>query len=172
MLVEKWAEVQVLFHREGLSQQAIARRLGYVQIEIAMQIRSRQSTFTRELARLARGVFVVWPAQEHADQRRHTSSPVRHLRRCIKQRNSITQAVMFGSPRAPDRGAKTVASLDTRTATSSSARLGTPWRQPWSNGRSRLTLLIKVCNEATREVAACVPCRLRAAGAVVNAHSP
>jgi transcriptional regulator len=30
MLVEKWAEVQVLFHREGLSQQAIARRLGYV----------------------------------------------------------------------------------------------------------------------------------------------
>ncbi len=96
-------------------------RLGHIQIQIAVQIGSHQSTISRELARLAPGAYGARPAQEHADQRRHipTLVPlldrcpalVRHLRHCMKQRYSIAQALMLIARKYPDLPTITAAAV-------------------------------------------------------------
>ncbi len=96
-------------------------RLGHIQIQIAVQTGSHQSTISRELARLAPGAYLARPAQEHADQRRHipTLVPlldrcpalVRHLRHCMKQRYSIAQALMLIARKYPDLPTITAAAV-------------------------------------------------------------
>jgi|GEM_PF-7025884 len=96
-------------------------RLGHVQIEIAVQTASHQSTITRGLARLAPGAYSARTAQEHADQSRHIPmlvplldrcpALVRHLRNFMKQRYSIAQALMLIARKYPDLPTITAAAV-------------------------------------------------------------
>ncbi len=96
-------------------------RLGHIQIQIAVQTGSHQSTISRELGRLAPSAYGARSAQEHADQRRHipTLVPlldrcpalVRHLRHCMKQRYSIAQALMLITRKYPDLPTITAAAV-------------------------------------------------------------